>query len=211
MEKKILIYGASYPDTVRIIEGISKRNNTLTIAGFIDDVKYGIENEFLGYPILGDKNIIDKYCKNHCFINNVFANTIARKNIYEFLKSKSTNILSVIHENVDVSNCKIGESVFIHNGVLLGSELIIGNNVGVKIGSTISHECTLEDNVFIGPGAILCGRVHVKEGAYIGAGSTILENIIIGKNSTVGAGAVVTKNVTDNKTVVGIPAKEINL
>lgn len=41
-------------------------------------------------------------------------------------------------------------------------------------------------------------------------GAKILQSVKIGKNVTVGAGAVVTKDVTDGKTVVGIPARQID-
>ena len=43
----------------------------------------------------------------------------------------------------------------------------------------------------------------------IGAGAKVLGPIKIGDNSKIGAGAVVLHDVQNNKTVVGIPAKEI--
>ena len=42
----------------------------------------------------------------------------------------------------------------------------------------------------------------------IGAGAKVLGNITIGNNVNIGANAVVLKDVLDNKTVVGVPAKE---
>ena len=47
----------------------------------------------------------------------------------------------------------------------------------------------------------------IESGAKIGANATILPAVRIGKLAVVGAGSVVTKNVSNNTTVIGVPAK----
>ena len=52
----------------------------------------------------------------------------------------------------------------------------------------------------------------IEEKAYIGVKATILSSCnYIGKNTRIGAGAVVTKDVPDNATVVGVPAKIVQI
>ncbi|MFK1894404.1 acyltransferase [Bacteroides fragilis] len=57
-------------------------------------------------------------------------------------------------------------------------------------------------------------RIIIKDGAYIGMNSSIIsrreEGLIIGKEAIVGACSLVNRSVPDNKTVVGVPAKELN-
>ena len=45
----------------------------------------------------------------------------------------------------------------------------------------------------------------------IGSGAQIIGPIIVGNNSRIAANAVVVKDVPENATMVGIPAKAVNL
>lgn len=51
--------------------------------------------------------------------------------------------------------------------------------------------------------------IHIGSNSWIGQEAVILANI--GRNCTVGAGSVVFKNVPDNTTVLGNPARKVNL
>lgn len=51
--------------------------------------------------------------------------------------------------------------------------------------------------------------IHIGENTWIGQDATIMANI--GKNCTVGAGSVVLNDVPDNTTVLGNPARKVNL
>ena len=60
----------------------------------------------------------------------------------------------------------------------------------------------------------LCGftkeKIIIGNNVWIGEKATILKGITIEDNATIGAGSVVTKNVLRNKSVAGVPAKEIS-
>ena len=105
---------------------------------------------------------------------------------------------------------------------------------GYKIGrhTFIGMRCYLDDmcydlieigeNVTISYGVFFAchgrkqghNRIIIKDGAYIGMNSSIIsrreEGLIIGKEAIVGACSLVNRSVPDNKTVVGVPAKELN-
>lgn len=55
----------------------------------------------------------------------------------------------------------------------------------------------------------------IKKGAYIGMKATLIarqqEGLVIGENAVVGACALVNHSAPDGATVVGIPAKEIQV
>ena len=101
----------------------------------------------------------------------------------------------------------------IHPGATIGKNLFIDHGSGVVIGETT----IIKDNVTLYHGVTLGGvkntqeKRHptIEENVIIGAHAQILGNITIGKNAKVGAGAVVLESVKKNKTVVGIPAKEV--
>ncbi len=207
--KKVIIYGASYPDTVKIISAINKEFRTIEIFGFLDDVKYGKDQLFLNFPILGDRDSINKYAANYFFVNNVFGTVENRKKVTDLLKRQSVKFLSIVHPSVDITFSDIGQNVFIHDGVLIGAKSVLKDGAVVRFGSIINHDNEIEENVFIGPGVVLCGRVKIREGAYIGAGATITEDIVIGRYAKVGAGSVVIEDVKDYTTVIGVPAKQL--
>lgn len=90
--------------------------------------------------------------------------------------------------------CKIGGGLLIPhpNGIVIHPKAIIGNNC------ILFQQVTLANVVILGD--------HVD----IGAGAKILGPLTIGDNVKIGANAVVTKNIPHNRTVVGIPAKELS-
>lgn len=103
----------------------------------------------------------------------------------------------------------------IHPGAVIGKNFFIDHGTGVVIGET----AIIGDNVLIYHGVTLGGVGNVKgkrhptigNNVMIGAGAKVLGNITIGNNVNIGANAVVLKDVLDNKTVVGVPAKEKNI
>lgn len=204
--KNVVIYGASYPDTLEII----RKNKKIKVIGFIDDIKYGTDDYFMGEKILGDIHQIKKYVKtNYFFINNVFNPPKNRKKVQLILNKCNAKTLNVIHPNLDIANVDIGENIWIHDGVKIGANAKIGNNVVIRFNSIINHDNIIEDDVFISPGVILAGHVKIKKNTLIGTGAIILPHITIGENVIVGAGSVVNKDIPNNCTYVGNPAREL--
>lgn len=115
------------------------------------------------------------------------------------------------------SRCRIGQNVFIGDGVILGPNTKVQNNVSIYAG------VTCEDDVFLGPSMVFTNISNprsevvrrgqylstlVKKGATIGANSTIICGITLGEYCFIGAGAVVTRNVAPYALVKGNPARQ---
>lgn len=102
-----------------------------------------------------------------------------------------------------INQCVIGARaqfgmgfVLVHPcGVVINSSVRGGERVvlesGVVIGAEKGHSPVIGNQVFVG------------------AGAKIIGGIIVGDDVKIGANAVVVKSVDRNKTVVGIPAREI--
>lgn len=101
----------------------------------------------------------------------------------------------------------------IHPGAVLENDLFIDHGSGVVIGETaiVGKDVTIFHGVTLGGRGNKTGKRHptVKDHVLIGSGAKILGNITIGNNVKIGANAVVVKDIADNKTVIGIPGREI--
>lgn len=114
-------------------------------------------------------------------------------------------------------DASVASSVDIGRGtqVLMGARVQHGASIGewciVNTAAVIDHDCRIHAKSHVAPSAVLCGAVTVGEGAFIGARSVVKEGVRIGANATVGLGAVVIHDVDDGQTVVGVPARGIDV
>jgi sugar O-acyltransferase (sialic acid O-acetyltransferase NeuD family) len=205
--KRLLIYGASYAGTLKIVRAINERNPTYEVVGFIDDVKYGKEREYMGLPILGGGEYLDTWrADDGEVLNNVYATTSGRKAVTERIMASGRPAATLVHPDVDTAFSNIGNGCLVMGGVDMGVNTTLADHAAVKMNSVISHDCQIGRYVFVGPGAVICGHVRVEEGAFIGAGALIKERLTIGAWSVVGIGACVIRDVEPDTTVAGNPA-----
>jgi sugar O-acyltransferase (sialic acid O-acetyltransferase NeuD family) len=211
MSKDLVLYGASNPCSLKILEAINRERPTWDVVGFIDDTPEKSGQMFYGFPILGGQDRIHTLdLDNTFFFNNVFGTMAGRKKVAQICEENRCQLVSLITPGIDLSFTKVGIDVAIEAQVAIDADVNIGDHSCVKRSASLGHEVILDKFVFIGPGATVCGRVKIQEGAYVGAGSCILPELEIGENSIIGAGAVVTRSVQPDITVYGNPAKQVN-
>lgn len=110
----------------------------------------------------------------------------------------------------------------IHPGARIGANLFIDHGMGVVIGESvvIGHDVTLYQGVTLGgtsPAVGTEGQRHSKrhptigDRVIIGSGAQILGPIMVGEDARIGANAVVTRDIVAYSTVVGIPARRIEI
>jgi len=209
--KKLLIYGSTFSDAVKLVDAINRVNNTWKILGFLDDRLEYKGQMINGYPILGGRELIPEFARQGetYFFNNVNGTRADCRQVVNLLLSHNCKMPSLIHPAIDLNYVKVGSGCFIPEGCLISANVTIGDHVTMRAGCIISHDVTVEDFVLIGPGATIGGRAALKKGCLIGAGATVKLETVVGEFSTVGAGAAVIKDVPPHKTVAGVPAKEI--
>lgn len=206
--KKLIIYGASYFDLIKLIDAINRKEPTWKLLGFLDDTLEKQGTSYFGFPVLGGQDILTERIAEGCSVfNNVCGHWTRNEKVAERLKSHQCQLANLIHPDVDLNYVKMGKSIILPHGCLVGSGTIIGNFVSARLGVLISHDVLIEDHVFIGPGVTIGSEAKLRKGSFIGAGATIMLGRKVGEGAVVGAGAVVTKDVPAFSKVAGVPAK----
>lgn len=119
---------------------------------------------------------------------------------------------SVVHPAAIVSPSAIlGSGSIVLAGAIVGTSANLGQSVVVNHGASIDHDCVISDFVSLSPGARLGGSVNVGAGVSIGLNASVLQGLHLAENSIVGAGAVVTRSVEAGVTVVGVPARLLDI
>lgn len=110
---------------------------------------------------------------------------------------------------------RIGTNIDIHPGATIGERFFIDHGAGVVIGetATIGNDVTIYHGVTLGGTTWNKGKRHptLGHGVMIGAGAKILGAINLGDDVRVGANSVVVKDVPSGRSVVGIPAKIVQM
>lgn len=111
---------------------------------------------------------------------------------------------------------RILTGIEIHPGARIGEGLFIDHGMGVVIGGTavIGDDVTLYQGVTLGGTSLERGAKRhptLADGVIVGAGASVLGPFTVGEHARVGANAVVVSEVAAGATVVGIPAKQVDI
>jgi sugar O-acyltransferase (sialic acid O-acetyltransferase NeuD family) len=211
--KKLLIYGANFVDTIRLVHEINAYDPAWEIVGFIDDNPEFVNARIYKYPILGNHEYLKQYISRFFDVyvfNNVNPSIAIHKLIGERIDALQVQVASLIHPDVNTEYITIGKGAFIPKGCILGCNTVIGDYVTFRYGAVVSHDVKIGDYTFIGPGAVCTSHTVIEPETYIGACSTTINGITIGRGSVVGASTLINKNVRPGATVIGIPARELD-
>ena len=146
-------------------------------------------------------------------VKAIFFHFIAHKlwEIHFFLIARMISQLSRFLTGIEIHPAAIiGKNLFIDHGmgVVIGETSIIGDNV------TLYHGVTLGG---ISPAENSLSQIDVKRhptinnNVIIGSGAQVLGPITVGNYARIGANTVILNDVPEKATMVGNPAKNINI
>ena len=138
----------------------------------------------------------------HALINQRIANRLWLRGWY--FTARLISYVSRFLTNIDI-----------HPGATIGRHFFIDHGAGVVIGETaeIGNGVTLYHGVTLGGTSWNKGKRHptLKDGVMVGAGAKILGPITLGEKVRVGSNSVVINDVEADRTVIGIPGKEVSV
>jgi len=178
----------------------------------ITDVSINEDNNYRGYPILGDDDVLSVYFKKG--VKNVaiglggYRNNNNRKEVFNKVKIMGFNIPVLIHPSAIISNSAVlCEGSVIFSGVNINTDVRIGKNNIIATGANIDHETSLGDHVLISAGVTIGGNVEIGNEVLCALGSNVISGVRINVNIVVGAGAVVVNDLLEKGIYIGCPAK----
>jgi bifunctional UDP-N-acetylglucosamine pyrophosphorylase/glucosamine-1-phosphate N-acetyltransferase len=135
---------------------------------------------------------------------------------------------SWVEESEIGEDARIGPMSHLRPGSVVGPRSEIGNYAEVKqsrLGARVRQhhfsylgDAQVGDDVNIGAGTVTANfdgttkhQTVIGDGAFIGVDTTLRAPVTVGAGSKTGAGSVVTRDVAPGKTVVGVPARPIEL
>ena len=181
-----------------------------SIGGVLDQSRV-IDESVLGVPILGEMSSYLRYLKSHHFVVAIGDNA-TRMNIFQAVQIKAGQFATLVHPNAKIdSSAHVGLGSVIAQSAIVCPNARIGENVIVNSRALVEHDCIVEAHAHIGPDVSLAGKVTIKEGAFVGLRAIVKDGITIGKWAKIGAGAVVVSDVPEGATMVGNPARIVNI
>lgn len=184
------------------------------IGGFLDDSvdsarKFLSENS-IGLPVLGE---ISGHDPVEAFVYIcAIGDPITKLAICQALLIKGATFINLIHPTAQIgSRSKIGIGNILMYQAGLTVDVKIGNFVTINRFSSIGHDASIGDGCTLSSYCDVTGHAKLGKGVFMGSHAVLLPNASAGDFSKIGAGSIVLKHVNAKKTVLGVPAKVLEL
>lgn len=197
-DQKIVILGATYPDTLTLIEETDSGH----VIGYLDDALFESRTHGPdGFPLLGHISSLGRFvAPNTVFVNNVFGTVSSRFVIAAQLAMAAAPVLGLIspHAHIaakDRTRLAQVKGIHIQGGAFIGRNATLAEYCSVRPNATVGHDAAVGKFTFIGPNATIGGRTRIGAGCFIGMGARIFPDLVIASGVTVAANAVVTHSI----------------
>ncbi len=168
----------------------------------------------LGVPVLGTQTDLKKVTQRYS-INAVcvgIGDNSIRQRISRMATESGHDVTLAVSRFAMVStSASCGNGVQLLPGSVVNAATEIGAGTIVNTNASVDHDCHVGEFVHVAPGAAIGGGVRIGDLAFVGIGARVLPGLTIGAGAMIGAGAVVIADVPAGATVVGVPARRLDV
>ena len=195
-----------------LIKKINQVKMTFDFRGFLDlnpksiELKIGSKT----FPILDESQFIQNQKVDCNIVFGIAFPDRLRPIIEKYTSHSSFHFPNIIHPYIQLDeSVTLGKGNVIAESSIFTVDIALGDFNFVNRGVHIGHDVIIGNANVINPSAVVSGGIHIKNNNLIGTNATIIQYLNIDSGNTIGAGAVVTKSISNNTTVIGVPAKPI--
>lgn len=189
---------------------VACRLEDMTCKGFLDD-KADALSGYCNYPPIISS--VEEYEVREDDVFICALGDVRYKKLYaEKILAKGGKFISLIHPDAHVSmNTSIGCGCIIEKNAVLSCDASLGDFVTVMPSAVLGHDISIGSWSHVGSFSFMGGFSKLGESVTLHPSVNILPHKVIGNNSVVGAGSVVIRSVKEGITVVGNPAKKLEI
>lgn len=179
------------------------------IKGFIDD-NLGALNGYPNYPpVIGT---ISRYQPEP---DDVFVSSIggmARRPCMEEIIARGGEFMELIHQTARIyTNAKLGKGNFIGAYTVIGNDTIVGDYNMIQSYTVIGHDARIGSWNRIDTHVTCVGGIIIEDEVNIHTSAVISHGVTVGSGAHVGALSFVIRKVKAGTTVMGNPAKILEI
>lgn len=210
IKKQMVIVGAG--EFASMAYECFTKDSAYTVKAFAVERQYRNEDSFYGLPLIDFENMEEQYPPGQydifVAVTHIKLNTV-RSRLYHICKEKGYRCASYVSSHSFLwDTVKVGENVFIFEGVTIQHFAEIQYNVVIWNGVNIAHRTIIGENCWIAPAAAIAGFVRIGKGCFIGTNVTIGDRVTVPAETVIGAGSVVYADLNEaGRVYVGNPAK----
>ena len=209
--KNLVIIGAggmgrTFYDWVRESVGYGEE---FVIKGFIDDNIHALEG-FVGYPPM--LSSIEEYCPEDADVFTCSMGGYVKKVCCERILYKGGKFINIIHSTARVgTNVKLGIGNVIGAYVAWGADAKVGDHNLIQSYSVVGHDAVIGNWNRIDTHVTCVGGIKIENETMIHTSVVINHKVVVETGAKVGACSFVIKRVKAGTTVMGNPARRVEI
>ena len=180
------------------------------IAGFLDGNQDSLRRFKIDLPILGtpDSYLPQEGDRFVCAIGY----PATKLRLCRSLQDRGAQFINLIHPTAIIGpRCILGTGAILCPFTLLTVDITLGNFVTLNARAGVGHDCVVGDGCTLNAFCDVTGGSRLGEGVFLGSHAVIAPGTTVGDYARVGAGSVVIRRVRPKSTVMGVPAKRLEI